>query len=375
MMAGYRVNLAVALSGGLLAGALNALSAAALPTATAELGFETLFASDILLTDTSARYGQKQAGTEWNLTLTYATIALDYQPFASIDRITQPRELFEGYFGGQVSLRQALHERLTLLAVVGAYDGYTDYRSLWLSESYRQRFSFFPDYAIPNPKGFNVGSGLRWEYLRATAFAEAVFAYQNDTIAPGIEMEDFTAENPEPGIIKGRGLLHTYSPGLKFENILTSRVRLLNELGLTITSGREPRYAYRGSVNVALWNHWVLRASGGHTHEDPTLRAWHAGATLEFEITRAWLIGVSGRYYRDTGEIENSRAFSTATPGLETVQVGLSLRYVTDRHSFKVAAGPHFANYEPADIGTAFYSNLYKDRPWGFAQAAWTFQF
>ena len=61
------------------------------------------------------------------------------------------------------------------------------------------------------------------------------------------------------------------------DGVLTLRAQ--NEFELRITSRRDPRYVYRGSLNMALGEDWTWRASGGYTHEDPTLRAWFAGGT------------------------------------------------------------------------------------------------
>jgi len=211
---------------------------------------------------------------------------------------------------------------------------------------------------------------LRWEYQPTTGFAEASFLYANDEIAPGYEMDPNTGD-----LLRGREILHTYSPTLKFENVLTPRVRALNEFQLTLTSGRESRYAYRGAVNVALAERWVWRTSGGYTHEDPTLRAWFAGSTLEFEFAPKWLVHVAGHYYHDTGEIENALLISSAAPGLATWQVGGGLRYAGERSSFSISVAPVFASYQPVDVGTRPFTNLYKDRTWISAQVAWAVEF
>ncbi len=227
-----------------------------------------------------------------------------------------------------------------------------------------------PGYEKPNPKGVNSSAGLRWEYQPTTGFVDASFLYGYDEIAPGYDFEPQAG-----GLLRGRKVLHSYSPALKFENVLTPRIRTLNEFQLTFTSGRETRHSYRGSVNVALGERWVWRTSGGYTHEDPTLRAWFVGSTLEFEITPSWLVSVSGLYYHDTGEIENSLLISSAAPGLETWQGGLGLRYVGRRYSFNVSAAPILADYQPVAVGTRPFTNLYRDRTWASVQAAWAVEF
>jgi len=331
------------------------------------LGFDAMLSSDVKITSTTASYGQARAGTDWKLSFTHNTYDVDYEPFTSFDFLGFSERLREDFNGGQVSIRQKVSEFLTLMASGGAYEGFTSYRSLWLANYYKQQFSFVPDYDQPQPRGFSAGGGVRWEYQPTTGFIEAAFLYANDEIAPGYELDQDTAE-----LLRGREILHTYSPSLKFENVLTRRIRTLNEFQLQITSGRETRYLYRGSVNVALGERWVWRTAGGYTFEDPTLRAWNVGATFEFEITPRWLVNISGLYYHDTGEIENSLFISTAAPGVETYQAALGLRYLGRSSSFSLSAGPLRSEYEPVEVGTRPFTNLYKDRTWIYIQAAWT---
>ena len=118
----------------------------------------------------------------------------------------------------------------------------------------------------------------------------------------------------------------------------------------------------------------MVRTQGGYTREDPEFRAWYVGSSIDFELTPSCILSVSGRYYTDTGEIENS-LFSSAAPGVETFQTGLGLRYLWPRSSIKFFLAPYFTRYEPFGLGTAFFQNLYQDRDWGVAQFAYAIQF
>ena len=337
-----------------------------------EVSFEALLASDIEITSSALNYGQKHGSTDWRINYTHNTIGEDYENFVLFDFLGYPERITENYDAGSLSLRQKLNNTLTLYVAGGGYVGFTDYRSLWLANYYKQQFaSFFPDvYEKPTPKGLNASGGLRWEYQPTTGFIEAGFFYSSDDIASGYERDLFTGD-----AIRGNSSLQTYSPTLKFENIVSRRIRVLNEFQLTFTTDRETRYAYRNAINIALGEHWVWRMLGGYTHEDPTLRAWYAGATLEFEITPRWLINLSGLYYHDTGEIENSAFISTAAPGVETWQAGLGLRYAGESSSFSLTVAPIWANYEPVTVGTRPFTNLYRDRDWVSVQAAWSVTF
>ncbi len=341
-------------------------------TRQAEVAFEAMLASDVQLTSTAFSYGQKQGGTEWKINFTHNTIGEAYEPFALFDFLGYAERIHEDYNGGQASLRQKLSDSLTVTVAGGGYAGFTDYRSLWLANYYKQQFAeFFPDvYTKPDPKGYNVSGSLRWEYQPTTGFVEAGLLYARDEIAPGYDRDDFTGN-----AIRGSSELKTWSPTLKFENVLTRRIRVLNEFQLIDVSRRELRYAYRGSVNIALGERWVWRVIGGYTQEAPKFEAWFAGATLEFEIMPRWWINVSGLYYRDTGEIENSALISTAAPGLHTWQGGLGLRYAGNSSSFSLNVAPIWADYEPVAIGTRPFTNLYRDRDWISVQAAWSLTF
>lgn len=336
----------------------------------ANVSFDAMLASDIQLTSTAITYGQNHGGTEWQLGYTHNTTGEDYEPYQPFDFLGYPERISDNYNAGSLFLRQDFWESWKWSLSGGGYDGFADYRSFWLATYYKQQFSFVPGYESPSPAGYNVATSLRWEYLPASGFAEAAFLYAHDRIAPGYEF------NPLLGVLEqGLTQLDTYSPSLRLENVIHRRVRWLNEFRLTFTTGREPRYAYRNSVNVALGERWVWRTLGGYTQEAPALRAWYIGGTVEYEITNQWLVNLTGLYYHDTGEIENSSLLSTAAPGLQTWQAGLGLRYAGERCSFSVAVAPIIANYQPVEVGTAPFTNLYQDRTWISVQAAWSLVF
>jgi thiol-disulfide isomerase/thioredoxin len=335
-----------------------------------EVAFDGVFASDIAVTSSGAEPRHKRGGTEWRVGYVHNTYHVDYRPYAPFDFLGFPVSLGEALNGARAGVKQNAGERLTFSLAGGAYDGFTDYRSLWIANYYRQQFGFVPGYEEPDPRGFSTSGGLRWEYQPTTGFVEASFRYANDEIAPGYELDQSTST-----LLQGREILHTYAPSLKFENVLTRRIRTQHEFELRITSAHEPRYLYRGSVNVAFGERWVWRASGGYTREDPTLRAWFAGATIELAIAPRWLVNLSGLYYHDTGEIENSLFISTAAPGVQTFHVGPGLRFVGEHASFSLSVAPLWARYETLEAGTRPFTNLYQDRDWVYAQAAFALQF
>lgn len=338
--------------------------------AKAEVSFDGLFSSDISATSSGVALRHQRGGMELRLGYVHNSYAVDYRPFRQFDFLGVAESLDAELNGVQAGVKQSVAKRLTLSVSGAAYDGFTDYRSLWLANYYRQQFGLAPDYQTPEPRGFNAAGGVRWEYQPTTGFVEASFRYANDEIAPGYELDQLTSR-----LLRGREILHTYAPSLKFENVLTRRVRAQHEFELRLTSGREHRYVYRGSVNVALGERWVWRTSGGYTHENPTLRAWFGGTTVEWEISPRWLVNLSSLYYRDTGEIENSLFISTSAPGVRTFQVAPGIRYAGERAAFSLSFGPLWSRYEKLELGTRPFTNLYRDRDWWYAQAAVALRF
>ena len=340
-----------------------------------EAGVEVLSSSDIQVRSSELRYGITRPSTEISGSVNWQSYALEYEPDPQFDFLGFPERRTEDTYAGSLEVRQRLGAPLTLSVSGGIYEGYSDFRSLWIDNYYRQQFSFLPEYTEARPGGFSGASSLRWEYQPTTGFIELGVRYGNDTIPPGWDLPSPTPAVPVPVLEHGRGVLHTYATTLRFENVLSTRARVMNEIGVTVTSGRDPRYSYRGSLNLALSERWTGRLTGSYANEDPQLVAWQAGLALEYELVRNLWLGVSGRFYNDSGEIENSRLISTSAPALDTVQGGVGIRFAGRHHALKLFWATHVATYDQVDIGTRPFSNLYRDRTWSVLQAVWTLSF
>ncbi len=327
--------------------------------------FDALLSSDIVLTQSSAEYGWKRGRTEWNAGLTLATQDLEYRP-ATFDFLGSETTVSERRILGQVSGRYRATEPLVLLGSFRAYDGFGDFRSAWLDRYFRQQFSGL-GYRIPEPSGQAVQAGFRWEIIPATTFLQADVSLARDRIAPGYEI-DFD------GLRRGREQLGTGSYHVAVESLAGRRVRLLGEVRTTDTSDRDPRHSVQGSINVALGERWVARSFAGHAAEEPSFSATYAGASIEYETEGGWAFGLNGRWYTDTGEIENT-LFTTAAPALQAWQGGVMLRRTRGAHSLALTAGPYFTEYDAAGIGTAFFGNLYRGRSWVSVRLAYSLEF
>jgi hypothetical protein len=331
-----------------------------------EANGEGLFTRDFQVTQWALQYGHEYEAFAWDLGLTYNTYDIDLQspdPFFESASSSSDRVLV------QANVTRQIHEKLSWQGVAGYYDGFQNFRSLWLHDYYKQigDLPFFGSYPEISPRGYQLGTQLRWEYLPATGYLEVNFGYYKDWIAPSAEFERVT--------VLGRSVIDSFAYRLASENILGSRVRSLVELQLTDTAAREKRYGIQQSFNIALGESWVLRTQGGWVTENPQFEAFFVGATVEHELSPSWLVSCFGRYYNDTGEIQNSLPSSNAPPGLDSYQVGMGLRWIGERSSVKLSGGPYFTRYEKADIEAPFFEDLYRSRDWAMVQVAYSLRF
>ena len=177
-------------------------------------------------------------------------------------------------------------------------------------------------------------------------------------------------------LLQGRERLDTKSLVVSSENVLTKRVRARNEFTLRKVTDRDLRFGYQGSLNLALGEYWVVRAYGGITTEQPTFDAHFFGVTLEYEPVPRLLLSLTGRYYRDTGEIEDALLlFTSAAPPLRSWEVGIGVRYAWGRSSFKIYAGPFWTDYTRKNDIAPEFTYLYSDRNWMLAQASYSLRF
>jgi len=345
-----------------------------------EADSEISWSSDIFLSENGARFEHEVPGLRWEVALAYSSYSEDYEPYRPFDRLLGFAErLHEDRFAGQATLQPKLAESFTLILSGGAYEGFQDYRRVWIDNYYRQQYNnpnlppIPPGYTEADPKGWNVAAGFRWEYLPATGFLEARAGYNMDVVAPGYVV-DTIPPIPVP-LVRGEDRLHTPSLKLAFENVLRSRWRVLNEVQLRDTTERELRVSWQGSLNFAPAERWVLRSYAGYTAEDPKFEAWWLGTTLEFELSSRCTLVTDLHYYHDTGEVLDPLVLTSAAPGLESYGASVGARFSWSRVALKLSVGPYFTDYEQVTGSSRVFTNLYKDRNWGLAQAVFSVSF
>jgi hypothetical protein len=330
---------------------------------TADVTTEWISSSDLTLSTSTLSYRNEFEDSKWQLDLNHGSIDMD---FRSPDIFTGPARIQENRLGIQGRLERRINQRLTGHAGLQAYDGFATYSAAWLHEFYQQRYGGF-GYDQVDPYGIQGSLGSRWEYTPGSGYLQVSVSRLHQRIARGAEFEG--------QLTLGNTRLNTTLVKLSSENILSKRIRTRIDFGITDTTDRELRHTLAGLLNYAASENWVLRSALSWTSESPGFNAYLGSLTAEYPITDSFLMSLSGRYYQDSGEIEDSLLFSTAAPGIETIQVGVGFRYQGKNASAKVFTAPYSSRYEPIGRGTEFFGQLYQDRNWILLQFAYSWEF
>lgn len=336
-----------------------------------EASIESLRSDSVELLDTSFRYRHSVPGIDIDLAITLGEIDIEYQPPPPPHSFSTeiPLERTERMQSYQLSFRETEVKPLLFNLSTRLYEGYADFRSVWIDERFRQLNQSHPLYSFADPKGWNVGGGGRWEYLPASGFLQFDMAYQYDRISPGYEWII------GQGLVRGINELDTWVGTIGFENVLSPRIRTLHQFAMVDTTAREPRLSYSGSLNYAAGEKWVWRPTVGYVQEEPTFDATSLGLTVEYEINPTWTLGVNGRYYEDSGEIEDIAVISAAAPRLDAWQLGGSLRWAGEGRYFRLQAGHYQTDYEEPGTGQVEFFHLYNDRDWFYLESTFSIEF
>ncbi len=336
-----------------------------------DIGGESLWSDDVQLRQADGRWSWAagELGITGETSVATNHFDLDYEPVA-FDFRGQSQRVSADNLALQNIVRWRVREDLELIGSVGLYDGFTNFRSVWLAEYFAQQFASLEDipgdrWEKPDPKGVNGGGGLRWEYLRASGFLEVVATGLRDEVAPGYEI-DFD------GLSRGRVILTGFGVSVSSENILSPRLRSRVEVSGTRVSERETRWSGSSALNVAVGERGVLRVRVGGAMEDPLFEAWFGEATWDWALNDAWGVFAQGRFYEDNGEIENALLFTSAAPGLRSRQGNVGLRWRGETSVVRLQVGRLISDYEPTNARTDFFQNLYRDRDWTVVQFSYS---
>ena len=308
-------------------------------------------------------YEQERNGWTVTTVLAQTWTSIDYEPTI----VTSPAHRSEETQEASLEVRRRLSDAWELSAAARAYDGFSDYRSLWVAEYYDQFAGFLPGYEYADPRGAAVTLGGVWTYLPRAGKLGASFTYGRDHIVPAWTAEGASAT-------RTRDVIDTISARLLWETALHPRLKMQHSLRVTDVTARSLRTQLNSELVWAATDRLSLRLHGGGAQESPDFDAWFAGAALEYEFTQAWHAGLSARWYEDTGELETSN-FNTAAPGVSTRELAVSLLWKGESAAVRLSLGHYETNYDALSADNLFFGNLYRDRDFLTARLACTFYF
>ncbi len=330
--------------------------------------FERFSSSDIQIDNTLL-------ATEWNglqwvsaFSISRNRSAIDYTP-SSRDLVGQGASRSESSDQVSLNLERIHNPRLSFLYSLSIYDGFTDFRSVWLDEFYRQQFEPVEGYQEGDPKGHSISLGGRYEYLPATALLEVVTGFQFDRISPAYEAAPF-----QP-LTRGLSEVDTAFVRASSENLLSPRLRMKQQLQIADTTERDLRFSYQCDLNYAATESLTIKGSLGLTRESSAFDSRHLGVAIERNLAGGFLLSLAGRRYDDSGEIVDPLILSTAAPALETTQYGMGLSWSGERLAFKLLAGRYRSDYDALPPISFQFENLYQDRRWSVLRWSGSYAF
>ena len=326
-----------------------------------DLEYEALLSSEIEVHRAAMRYSQQRGAWRADLGVSITDYSIDYQPFAPLGGL--PADLSETNRQFSLSVGYDVSESLESSFTINHYDGFADFRSIWIAEYYRQAFNFpGSGYQAPDPHGFSVTSGWVWDPKAGTRVSLDL-TYGEDTIAPGWSFRD-----------PGNDLLKNRAFSLSWEQAINPSLKTETSFTYFDITDREARMILQSSWNWAITDDLTLGANIGGSREEPDFEAIYGGISLTYQVNPRLSIRADARLYDDTGEIETS-GFNASAPGLQSSEVGLSALYEIGPHSLRIGVSRYLTDYGAPDPENEFFTNLYDDRDWWTIRTAYSFRF
>jgi len=334
-----------------------------------EVAGEALVSPDLSIVDAAIHLSRSTSRWEQDFTFTQSYNRIEYRPPIAPGPWEQPEVRKETMDGLRFRVGRTGGATMVPYMKAGVNKGYTDHRSIWIDEYYRQNFESDAAYKQADPWGGSVSLGLRWEYSPSTAFLEGSVTYQFDEVTPG-----YFPELRSP-LRRGVDELHTWGFRLSSENAWSPRFRILQEISLIETTGREARFACAGSFNYALGEKWTIRATLDGATEKPDFVAGSVGCFVERELREYLLAGAGLRWYEDSGELEDKTIISSAAPSLKTLRAEGGVKWIGKQVAIRLNTGVYLTHYGETGTGSEEFFHLYDDRNWAIVDLAIAWRF
>ena len=326
-----------------------------------EFGMEAIHADDVKTSALTVGWRNETGHRPYRVRATYDRYDVDFVPNTLSAGILQPEAVNRDRTGIDFSITQPLTKRWKATLSASLTDGFSDYRAVWISEYYRQLFSRFEEYENPDPGSYGASLAVQWEVVPQNVFIDLTLGGAQERISPGYER----IIGPGGGLEKDEERLNAWYGTLGIEHYLSTRHRVRHEFAASTVTGRDTRVSYRGQLNWAVASDWVSRSDFSYLREGSEFYAWSAGTGIERDWGERWFAGLTLRYYKDNGQLENALlTVTSAAPPLETYRLTATVRYVGERFSALLYAGPYLTEYGDPGDDIAPFANLYKDRNW-----------
>lgn len=330
----------------------------------AVINTEWLASNDIKVSAYSGYWSWEGRSWDFEANITRNTYDIEYEPTILGDA-TDLNEKTWSFSGG---VTRTWNKQLSSTLSGRHYVGYSDYRSIWIAEFYRQLFGAVPEYFEPDPEGYGASFVTTWRYLPGLGELELTYDFGRDTIAPGWSF------NPQIGApAPAQEELDTHSGMVRIEQVLATRLKSELAFGIRDTTDRDPRYWGEGHLS-ASFGELGIRLGIGYAEEAPEFEAFYGGVLVEWGFSPSCAIYTGYRLYSDTGELENA-GFNVLAPELDSSEVFLGLRYDTAVFSANILVGMLDTDYDAIPPTTAFFGELYRKREWWNGRISLSYKF
>jgi hypothetical protein len=318
-----------------------------------DLSFESLGSGDIDVRNFTALASGTRDEWTTEASLGVTTYRENYEPVL----FGENRTLAEETILADVSLTRRWGREWAGTIGLGAYEGFAEYRSVWIAEYHRQLFGSFPSYQAPDPGGLSVRASSSWADPSGSRALSLEWFYAHDRIAPGWSF-DGASGKPRAD----NDSLDTLGVSLSGEQAINGWLNTRLHLDARDTTGRDLRLGIENAW-AATRGDFSLRLAAGYSREDPSFDSSHASAILEWRFMPQWSAHIGYRAYRDTGEIQSS-GFNALAPPLHSDEIFGGILWNTGSTAASIGIGFLTADHDPLSEDNEFFGKLYQDRDW-----------
>ena len=314
---------------------------------------------------------------DFSLEIEDTTLSLGYQ------RVQYDLDVSgEGLFDSQVSefsnsasfgIAQKWSEAFSTSLTLSGYTGFTNFRSIWIAESFEQRFGSILGFQEPDPFGFSVSLSNTYSLPNEVDSITFDLGYSRDRISPGQSPESLPVF-PFRGVEVADDTLDTITSSITGNFYITNLITTQLVARVNFVSDREVRTQLRAKAAWNPINRLTFRGEFGATIEQPEFQAFFGGLSINYQILDQLTFSAGYRVYGDTGEITTSN-FNSAAPDLDTRETSASLLWSNGIHSLSASVAFFETDFGEVSFVNQQFADLFSDRDFFAIRAAYSYQF